>query len=102
MRTPPRRFTAVFLALALLATACGGAAETAETAATPEEAAEAAANESATEAAAAAAEANIELLDGGTTPFDFEVLNVHDGSISSVEEVVDGDRAVLLWFFSPH
>ena len=103
MRTPLTRFAAVALALALFATACGGAASESATSAGPAEVTEAeSVDDSATEAAAAAAETNIELLAGGTTAFDYEVLNVHDGSISSVDEVVDGDRAVLLWFFSPH
>ena len=34
--------------------------------------------------------------------FDVEVLAVADGSIQTVRDVVDGDRPVLLWFFSPH
>lgn len=55
-----------------------------------------------TEEAAAAAEANMALLAGGETVFDYDVLDVQTGGISSVGEVVDGDRSVLLWFFSPH
>ncbi len=89
MKTSQSRFAAIFLALALVATACGGGGS-----------AEPASPQAAS--AATAAQTNMELLSGGTTAFDYEVLNVHDGSISTVEEVVDGDRAVLLWFFSPH
>lgn len=33
---------------------------------------------------------------------DMEVLAVGDGSIQTLRDVVDGDRPVLLWFFSPH
>lgn len=33
---------------------------------------------------------------------DIEVLAVGDGSIQTLRNVVDGDRPVLLWFFSPH
>lgn len=88
MQTPQRfKLIAALVALVLIASACGAAS----TPSSPEAA-----------AAATAAEANLELLAGGTSAFDYEVLNVHDGSISTVEEVVDGDRAVLLWFFSPH
>ncbi len=31
-----------------------------------------------------------------------EVLNVADGSITSLVDAVDGDRPVLLWFWAPH
>ncbi len=55
-----------------------------------------------TEEAAAAAEANLALLDGGETVFDYDVLDVQTGAISSIEQAVDGDRSVLLWFFAPH
>ncbi len=79
--------SALILAMALVATACGGG----DTPSSPE-----------ASAATAAAEANSELLGGGTNALDYEVLDVHDGSITTVEDVVDGNRSVLLWFFSPH
>lgn len=109
----------ILIAFGLLLAACGGSPEiTLENAATPESTAgladetsdeapaeattEAAPVQVSTEEAAAAAEANMSLLAGGETVFDYEVLDVHTGAISSVDEVVDGDRSVLLWFFSPH
>ncbi len=49
-----------------------------------------------------AAAANLPLLEPGETVVDHQVLNVADGSISTLSEKVDGDRPVLLWFFSPH
>lgn len=33
---------------------------------------------------------------------DFQVLSVHDGSITTLRDAVDGDRPVLLWFWAPH
>lgn len=53
------------------------------------------------EAEAAAAE-NLPLLQPADTVVDFEVLDVADGSISTLNQAVVGDRPVLLWFFSPH
>ncbi len=50
----------------------------------------------------AVAEANLPLLEEGETVLDHQVLDVADGSISTLGDVVDGDRPVLLWFFSPH
>ena len=47
-------------------------------------------------------EANQELLQPADDARDVEVLNVADGSIATLRESVDGDRPVLLWFFSPH
>ena len=48
------------------------------------------------------AEENEALLQPSDDVTTFEVLNVRDGSISSLSEVVTGDRPVLVWFWSPH
>ena len=47
-------------------------------------------------------EANIALLNTSGSVLDIEVLDVADGEISTLSQTVDGDRPVLLWFFSPH
>ncbi len=53
--------------------------------------------------AAAAAAVNIPTLNStAATVFDIEVLDVADGGVTTLNEVVDGDRPVLLWFWSPH
>ena len=52
--------------------------------------------------AEAAAAANIGLLQTSAQVTDIEVLDVADGSIATLRQAVDGDRPVLLWFFSPH
>ena len=75
--------------------ACGGG----EVASNGSAAAETAADASPAEAAAAE---NLPLLQPADQVVDFEVLQVADGSISSLREEVTGDRPVLLWFFSPH
>ena len=38
----------------------------------------------------------------GETVFDIEVLSVADGGITTLNDVIDGDKPVLLWFWSPH
>lgn len=48
------------------------------------------------------AEDNIPLLESADSVFDVEVLDVADGSISTLRDVVTGDRPVLVWFYSPH
>ncbi len=52
--------------------------------------------------AEAVAEANQPLLEPGETVLEHQVLDVADGSIATLGEAIDGDRPVLLWFFSPH
>jgi uncharacterized spore protein YtfJ len=47
-------------------------------------------------------EANIDLLQPADDARDVEVLNVQDGSITSLRDAVTGDRPVLLWFYAPH
>jgi len=53
-------------------------------------------------AASSTAEANLEQLERADDIRDFEVLNVVDGSITTLRDEVDGDRPVLLWFWAPH
>ena len=82
-RLPLRRVLILFATLALFATACGGSS--------PEQA-----------AAIAEAETNqAQLVLGG----DFgstQMLDAADGSITSLSDVVTGDRAVLAWYWAPH
>ncbi len=54
------------------------------------------------EEAQAAAEQNIPNLQPSDDVRDIEVVSVYDGSITSLREVVAGDRPVLLWFWAPH
>ena len=88
--TPPLRrgLTVTIVGLGLLASACaseGSAPQTAEA-----------------EAAGSAAADNIDDLAQSDNVLDIEVLDVADGSISSLRAAVDGDRPVLLWFYAPH
>ena len=78
----------VALAGTVVATGCGGSAAST---ASPEAAA-------AVEAAAAAEDA----LAVTDSPITTEVLNVADGTATTLQDAVDGDRAVLLWFWAPH
>lgn len=80
--------TASLIGLGLLATACGGGSNI------PEDPAAIAANE--------AAAANIDNLQSSNNVLDIEVLDVADGSVATLREAVDGDRPVLVWFYSPH
>ncbi len=83
-------------ALAILLAACGGDTETSTaTASAPGEV-------SADAGIEERAEANEELLQPSDDARDVEVLSVADGSITSLRQVVDGDRPLLLWFWSPH
>lgn len=102
-------------AFALALAACGGAEEPVSTSAAD---APAAVEESAAPAASsgdgsgialvsadeaiANAEVNQPLLQTSTSVLDIETLAVGDGSIATLRDVVDGDKPVLLWFFSPH
>lgn len=54
------------------------------------------------EEAIANAEINQPNLAGADDVLDIQTLAVADGSIQTLRDVVDGDRPVLLWFFSPH
>ena len=55
-----------------------------------------------TDEVASVASENAEQLNEASDVRDFQVLSVHDGSITSLRETVDGDRPVLLWFWAPH
>lgn len=83
-----RRLAGLFAGVALLASACGGGA------AVPDDPAALAASETAA--------ANIDNLAQSSNVGQIELLNVADGSISTLNEAIDGDRPVLLWFYSPH
>lgn len=54
------------------------------------------------EEARAAAEQNVPNLQVSDDVRDIEVVSVYDGSITSLREVVTGDRPVLVWFWAPH
>ena len=81
----------------VLATACGGS-ESVNTASADDDGSGGSASQSIRETA----EANQALLEPSQDITAFEVLNVRDGGISSLGEVVTGDRPVLIWFWSPH
>lgn len=53
-------------------------------------------------AANAEAAANIDNLEQSNDVFDIELLDVSDGSVSTLGQAIDGDRPVLIWFYSPH
>ena len=46
--------------------------------------------------------AHIVQLEPAASVLDIEVLDVADGSISTLRTAVEGDRPVLVWFYSPH
>ncbi len=92
------RRTAAAFAVAVAMAACGGD----EAVTTAAGSADASATASTDAGPQAAADANIELLQAADDVRDIEVLDVGDGSISTLRAAVDGDRPVLLWFFSPH
>jgi len=48
------------------------------------------------------AEQSVATLVAADHPFDYEVVGVSDGAKTTLREVVDGDRPVLLWFWAPH
>lgn len=53
-------------------------------------------------AASAEAAANIDNLQQSDNVFDIELLDVADGTVSTLGQAIDGDRPVLIWFYSPH
>ena len=80
------------LAIGLLASACSdGASAGGVDSADP-----------AVAAAAENAEANEPNLQGSSDVTMVEVLDVGDGSITTLADAVDGDRPVLVWFYAPH
>lgn len=86
-RTIRRRFAASAAGLGLLLAACGGSSVP---------------NDPAAQAANEAASANIDALAQSDNALDIEVLNVADGSVSTLRQSVTGDRPVLVWFYAPH
>ena len=82
------RAVALMLGLALFVTACSSEGSAP---ATPEAA-----------AAGDAAAENQDDLAQSDNVLDIEVLDVSDGSKATLRDAVDGDRPVLLWFYSPH
>ena len=74
-------------ALALFATACGGGSGP-----TSEQ----------SQAAITTAEQNEPQLELVADLAVTELLDTSDGTITSLSEVVTGDRAVLLWYWAPH
>ena len=84
-----RRLVAALLGVSLLATACAAGGSR-----VPDNPAALAANEQAL--------ANIDSLQTSDNVLDMETLNVSDGSVSTLRQAIDGDRPVLLWFYSPH
>jgi hypothetical protein len=83
-------------ALAVVLGACGGTADV-ESAGTTDEV-----GQSTTPSVEDIAAANIPLLETADDPIDVEVVSVSDGSVASLRAAVDGDRAVLVWFYAPH
>ncbi len=102
---PSRKLRGRYLAAPIFAAvlaACGGSAAV-ESGAAPEPASETIVD--AAESGASAentAAANIPNLQSAEVVFDVEVLSVADGSVSSLRDVVTGDRPVLVWFWAPH
>ena len=94
---------------ALLLAACGGgtdatstAADTSSSAASNVPAVSIPGRLSADDAASVAAANEPNLSTDVATVFDIEVLNVANGDVATLNDVVVGDRPVLLWFWSPH
>ena len=77
------------LTVGLLASACGpsGGAD---------------ASDPAVASAAETAATNQSSLRGSSDVTMIEVLDVADGSITTLADAVDGDRPVLVWFWAPH
>lgn len=82
-----RCLVSLLTGVGLIVSACSGSQ-------VPDDPAAVAANE--------AAAANMDSLDQTGSVIDAEILDVSDGSISTLRGAVDGDRPVLLWFWAPH
>lgn len=83
-RSAKRRLLIIVTSLAIFATACGGGGSSADPAVS---------------AAAQSNEAQLVLTDDiGAT----QLLDSNSGEITSLGEVVTGDRAVLVWYWAPH
>lgn len=92
-----RRPLALVMALGLALAGCGSSASPIETSTESLPATDAGAP-----SPQAAADANLPLLQAADDARDHEILDVTDGSISSLRDAVDGDRPVLIWFWAPH
>lgn len=79
---------AVIALLALVAAACSGGAETAS------------ASEASTAVIAAATQNQSKLVLGDELS-ESQLLDTRTGAITSLGDVVTGDRAVLLWYWAP-
>lgn len=90
-----RRVVAGLVAFALIATACGsdGGLETTEAVG---------ASAGGAPSVEEIGEENQALLEPADDARDVQLLDVNDGSISTLRQAVEGDRPVLLWFFAPH
>lgn len=49
-----------------------------------------------------AADANLSALEDADDARDQQILDVNDGSITTLRDAVVGDRPVLIWFWAPH
>ena len=78
------RMIVIVAALMLFATACGGGGSAADPAAVSE------------------ADANLAQLQLDGDIASTQLLNAATGEISSLGDVVTGDRAVLVWYWAPH
>ena len=58
-------------------------------------------NETPPSAAAIAAQANATTLDFTGELATTEMLDVRTGNVTALDDVVTGDRAVLLWYWAP-
>jgi hypothetical protein len=97
---------AVVTALALLAGACGSSGSedgaTSDSGSVDDSASGADPATGPLENAAEVAAANINSLVSHDDVRLLEVLDVDTGEPTTIAEVVDGDRPVLLWFWAPH
>jgi parvulin-like peptidyl-prolyl isomerase len=80
----------------LFAAACGGSSSGSTAAADDPAAAQAAAE------AATAAEVSQGSLQSADEYHAVEVLDVADGSVTTLAGAITGDRPVLVWFYAPH
>lgn len=83
-----RRLVGLMLGVGLVASACGATSNVPDS--------------PAAQAASDAASANIDDLAQSESGADIELLNVADGSVSTLRNAIAGDRPVLLWFWAPH
>lgn len=87
--SPPARtpVALLFVALAMIATACGSGSTS---------------DAAASSGVAAVAEANLGDLATSDDVRLIEVLEVDTGEPTTLTDTVTGDRPVLLWFWAPH